>query len=69
MVQDELGRLKIWAGNIAAHRNGKVSLDHRLRDATPLRGRIVSLLDDMSEILQEDVFYVSKLSSMLSPVN
>ncbi|KAG9233447.1 hypothetical protein BJ875DRAFT_378597, partial [Amylocarpus encephaloides] len=52
-VQDELGRFKVWAGNIAAHKTGRSSLDFRLRDATPLRERIVGLLRDMMELLQE----------------
>ncbi|RDL40556.1 uncharacterized protein BP5553_00535 [Venustampulla echinocandica] len=52
-LQDELGRFKVWAGNIAAHKTGRSSLDFRLRDATPLRERIMGLLSDMSELLEE----------------
>ncbi|KAH8663384.1 hypothetical protein BGZ60DRAFT_379476 [Tricladium varicosporioides] len=57
-LQDELGRFKVWAGNIAAHKSGRSSLDFRLRDATPLRERVIGLLNDISELLQEGANHV-----------
>lgn len=37
LVKDEFDRFKIWAGNIAAHRKGRRSLEYRLRDASHLK--------------------------------
>ena len=49
--EDERGRLRIWAGNIGAHKIGESSLDCRLRDSSHIRRRIVTLLDEMIERL------------------
>ena len=46
-MKDEHARFKVWAGNIGAHRSGRVSLDHRPREATRTRKRVVNLLDDL----------------------
>ena len=57
---NQLGRLRIWAGNIAAHQTTQASLDHRLRDASHIRLQIIDLLrsitrqiDVVQEILEE----------------
>jgi hypothetical protein len=50
-VKDELGRFKVWVGNIGAHRTGRSSLDHRLRDASHIRKQVVRLLEDLAESL------------------
>ena len=50
---DEHGRFNVWAGNIGAHQSGRVSLDFRLRDAGHIRDQVVSLLQYLSEILEE----------------
>lgn len=42
--EDELGRLRMWAANIGAHRTGQSSLDFRLRDASHIRNQILKLL-------------------------
>ena len=59
--EDELGRLRMWAANIGAHRIGQSSLDYRLRDASHIRQQILKLLDvvrrrltDAQEILDGD---------------
>ncbi|OQE06358.1 hypothetical protein PENVUL_c018G03184 [Penicillium vulpinum] len=49
---DELGRLRIWAGNIGAHQTGQSSLDHRLRDASHLKSETVNILQRMLRVLQ-----------------
>ncbi len=54
-VEDEFGRFRIWSGNIGAHRVGRSSLDYRLRDASHIRQRVISLLVDLKETLQESV--------------
>lgn len=41
---DELERLDIW---IAEHEVSKGELDHKLREASHLRGRVISLLQEL----------------------
>lgn len=57
---DELGRLRVWSGNIGAHQTGQSSLDYRLRDAshlleetTRLLSRILQIVRDVSEVINE----------------
>ncbi|KAH7310916.1 hypothetical protein B0I35DRAFT_439884 [Stachybotrys elegans] len=52
-IQDELARFKLWSGNIGAHRTGRSSLDHRLRDSSRLREQVVRLLDELAKSLDE----------------
>ncbi|KXG52017.1 uncharacterized protein PGRI_083010 [Penicillium griseofulvum] len=49
---DELGRLRIWAGNIGAHQTGQSSLDYRLRDASHLKSETVKILQRMLRVLR-----------------
>lgn len=52
-LQDELGRLRVWAGNAGAHRTGRISLDHRLREASHIHGKVIELLQDLDGALKE----------------
>ncbi|KAH7260848.1 uncharacterized protein BKA55DRAFT_535862 [Fusarium redolens] len=52
-LQNELSRFKVWSGNIGAHRKGRSSLDHRLRDASNIRDQVIELLKDLKESLQD----------------
>jgi hypothetical protein len=51
-IVDAFERFKIWAGNIAAHRKGRRSLEYRLRDAAHLKDEAHSLLVALHESLQ-----------------
>jgi hypothetical protein len=53
--QDELGRFKVWVGNIAAHRpaQSRRSLEYRLRDSSRLRDMVLSLLGDLKTALDD----------------
>jgi hypothetical protein len=51
--QKELGRFKVWAENAGAHRTGRMSLDHRLREASNVRNMAVRLLGDLNSDLRE----------------
>ena len=51
--EDELGRLRMWAANIGAHRIGQSSLDYRLRDASHIRQQILKLLDIVRRRLKD----------------
>ncbi|KAB8279100.1 hypothetical protein BDV30DRAFT_71792 [Aspergillus minisclerotigenes] len=50
---DELGRLRVWSGNIGAHQVGQSSLDYRLRDSSHLRSETIKLLQRMIRLLQD----------------
>ncbi|KAL8866992.1 MAG: hypothetical protein Q9174_005949, partial [Haloplaca sp. 1 TL-2023] len=49
--EDERGRLRMWAGNIGAHKTGESSLDCRLRDSSHVQRQIVKLLNQLFERL------------------
>ncbi|SCV30696.1 uncharacterized protein FFB14_03179 [Fusarium fujikuroi] len=46
-------RFQMWAGNLAAHQSGPVSLDHRLREAPHIQKQVLYLLCDISESLDD----------------
>ncbi|GIZ47471.1 hypothetical protein CKM354_001056100 [Cercospora kikuchii] len=53
-LANEFARFKIWVGNLSAHRpTGGRSLEYRLRDSKNLRARVISLLTDLFNELQE----------------
>lgn len=54
-VREELGRLRVWAGNFGAHRKqtDRLSLDHRLREAPDLHKGVRNHLVDISETIEE----------------
>ena len=53
-VASQLGRFRVWAGNIGAHQHGRrVSLDYRLRDASRLKDQVVELLKDLDETISD----------------
>jgi hypothetical protein len=58
-INDALGRFKIWSSNIGAHRNGRRSLDHRLRDASHLREHVLRLLSGLAENLGDGKYSAS----------
>lgn len=52
----ELGRLRVWAGNAGVHRTGRVSLDHRLREAPHLHEELTKLLEELNGDLEGGEF-------------
>jgi hypothetical protein len=52
-VREVGGDFRVWAGNIAAHRVGRISLDHRLRNAQRMKDQVSGLLRDLSGSLSE----------------
>lgn len=51
--QDELGRLRVWSGNVGAHKTSLSSLDYRLRDSSHIRNEIMKLLLRMFDLFQD----------------
>ncbi|KAF2176891.1 hypothetical protein K469DRAFT_605505, partial [Zopfia rhizophila CBS 207.26] len=58
-VKDEFDRFKIWAGNIAAHRKGRRSLEYRLRDAAHLKTETHNLLTALQDSLSNALAIVN----------
>ncbi|KAI4275758.1 MAG: hypothetical protein LQ337_002973 [Flavoplaca oasis] len=56
---DELGRLRIWAGNVGAHQIGSSSLGFRLRDSSHIRDEVTQLLTDLSRLFAKAQEYIS----------
>jgi hypothetical protein len=52
-LSDNLGRFRLWVGNIGAHRKGRSSLDYRLREASHIRLRVIELLQNLKAVLQD----------------
>ncbi|KAK1848134.1 hypothetical protein CCHR01_09250 [Colletotrichum chrysophilum] len=52
-IDDELARFKVWAGNSGAHRNGRASLEHRLREASHVRQQVLRLLSGLKDSLED----------------
>ena len=50
---DELGRLRLWAANIGAHRTGQSSLEFRLKDSSHIIKQVTNLLLDLGHTFQE----------------
>jgi hypothetical protein len=48
-----VGRFRVWAENVAAHRRGSNSLDYKLREATRFRGHVANLLQDLDNVVKE----------------
>ena len=61
--QDELGRLRLWAANIGAHRTGQSSLEFRLKDSSHIRQQVTTLLLDLGQIFQEVEEVLDSLSN------
>lgn len=56
-ITEELGRFRIWAGSMGAHRRGRSSLDYRLRDASHIRDKVQALLEDLIDSIQRSECY------------
>ena len=61
--QDELGRLRLWAANIGAHRTGQSSLEFRLKDSSHIRKQVTNLLLDLGRMFQEVEEVLDSLSN------
>lgn len=53
-VQEDLGRLRVWVGNFGAHRkeSDRLSLDHRLREASTLHQEVRSHITGILEAVE-----------------
>ena len=59
MVQDQHGGFRVWAGNMDAHRVGRISLDHKLREASHIHRSVVKLLGGLIGGLKECMYFAT----------
>jgi len=57
--RNDRGRYRVWAGNAGAHRIGRVSLDHRLREAPNMKHMVIELLADLNQALNDGTSHAS----------
>lgn len=60
-LTDELGRFRLWCGNIGAHRDGRSSLAHKLRDASHIREQVIELLQNLQVTIEEGALSISSI--------
>jgi hypothetical protein len=58
-LQEELGRIRVWAGNLGAQREetDDQSLDNRLKNSPELRREVTDHFHDLGEAIQEGTFH------------
>ena len=61
-LQEELGRLRIWAGNFGAQweETDEQSLDYTLKDAPDLRHEVIDHFYDLGEAIQEGTLHSTR---------
>lgn len=64
-LEEELGRFRVWAGNSGAHQNGRVSLDHKLREAHNVHQTVRDLLGDLDDALKEGMIQILYFDEIL----
>lgn len=65
-VQDEFGRLRVWAGNAGVARTGRASLAYRLQEASHIRTRLTQFLGELDDALEEGDFFPAGASLKLT---
>jgi hypothetical protein len=58
-LEDEIGRLRVWSGNLGALQKGHSSLDYRLRDSPLLASNALKLLMELECNLNESIAVIS----------
>lgn len=61
-VREQFERFQMWAGNSGAHRNGKMSLDYRLREALHMQEQVIELLESLDISLREGKLHFASRS-------
>ena len=56
LVRDQIGRLRVWAGNMGAHRVGRMSLDYKLKEASHIHAAVLELLKELNGSLTESAY-------------
>ncbi|KAH8725262.1 hypothetical protein GQ44DRAFT_681650 [Phaeosphaeriaceae sp. PMI808] len=59
-LEDEIGRFRVWSGNLGALQKGHSSLDYRLRDSPLLSSNALKFLQELVDNLNEALAVVSE---------
>jgi hypothetical protein len=59
VLEDEIGRFRVWSGNLGALQKGHSSLDYRLRDSPLLSSNALKFLKQLEENINEACAIVS----------
>jgi hypothetical protein len=59
-LQDEIGRFRVWSGNLGALQKGHSSLDYRLRDSPLLSTNALKFLKELEDNINEAVAIVTE---------
>ncbi len=59
-LEDEMGRFRVWCGNLGALQKGHSSLEYRLRDSPLLSSNTLKFLEELGENLNEAIAIVSE---------
>ncbi|KAF8418442.1 hypothetical protein EV426DRAFT_707592 [Tirmania nivea] len=67
LVQDQIGRFRVWAGNMGAHHpaRSRMSLDHKLKEASHIHDMVVELLEELNTSLE--MLHCSTQQNLLNP--
>ncbi|KAK4192364.1 hypothetical protein QBC35DRAFT_520240 [Podospora australis] len=68
-LRDELSRFKVWCGTVAAHRTGRSSLEHRLRDASHIRDQVLNLVRDLTDNIEANLIVTSDQNPPVTELN
>lgn len=52
-VEAQVGRFRVWCGNLGALQQAHHSLDYRLRDAATMKSNVSKLLEQLQSHVQE----------------
>ena len=58
-LEDEIGRFRVWSGNLGALQKGHSSADYRLRDSPLLASNALKLLKELDDNLTESIAVIS----------
>ena len=58
-LEDEIGRFRVWSGNLGALQKGHSSLDYRLRDSPLLSSNALKFLEELQDNIKEAYDIVS----------
>lgn len=58
-LEDEIGRFRVWSGNLGALQRGHSSLDYRLRDSPLLSSNALKFLKELEDNINEALAIVS----------
>jgi hypothetical protein len=64
LLEDDYGKFRVWAGNTGAHRLGRVSLDYRLRESSHMSSKVLAILANLEDDLEESRIILSSTARL-----